>query len=413
MKQFTISKPLVVQAYKAVKASAGAAGIDEQTLGDFDKNLKDNLYKLWNRMSSGSYMPEVIKAVAIPKKQGGERVLGIPTVTDRIAQMIVKLTFEPNVEPCFYSDSYGYIPNKSALDAIGITRQRCWKYKFLIEFDIKGLFDNIDHELLMKAVRKHTNNKWVILYITRWLKVPMQLPDGTIKERTKGIPQGGVISPVLSNLFLHYVFDVWMNKHHSNLPWCRYADDGLIHCHTEQQAKLVLIQLTRRFKECKLEIHSDKTKIVYCKDDDRKENYPNTSFEFLGYCFRRRKAFNSKSKKLFMSFTPGVSKNAIKSMRAKIRRSNIRNRADKSLSDIAKEYNPILRGWIQYYGCYNRWAMSKVLRHFNLSLISWARRKFRKLKTNQRKAAAFIRNIAEREPQLFAHWQVGIVSTFA
>ncbi len=265
----------------------------------------------------------------------------------------------------------------------------------------------------MKAVRRHTDNKWIILYITRWLKAPIQLPNGTIKQRTKGVPQGGVISPILSNLFLHYVFDAWMSKNHPNVPWRRYADDGVIHCHTERQAKLVLEQLALRFEQCRLELHPEKTKIVYCKDDKRKANYPNTSFEFLGYCFRKRVALNSKNNKLFMNFSPGVSKNAIKLMRAKIRSSNIRNRSDKSLKDIAKEYNPILQGWIGYYGCYNRWAMSPALRHFNLTLISWAMRKFRKLRTNKSKAATFIRNIAEREPKLFAHWREGIVSTFA
>ncbi len=236
VKPFTISKHLVMDAFKAVKANAGSAGVDQQSIADFEVNLQDNLYKIWNRMSSGTYFPPPVKAVAIPKKSGGERILGVPTVSDRIAQMVVKLTFEPAVETIFLPDSYGYRPGKSALDAVGVTRERCWKYNWVFEFDIKGLFDNIDHELLMRAVKHHTDCKWVILYIERWLKAPMQKPDGTLVERSKGTPQGGVVSPVLSNLFLHYAFDVWMGKVFPKNPWCRYADDGLAHCKSEKEA---------------------------------------------------------------------------------------------------------------------------------------------------------------------------------
>lgn len=412
-KPFTINKNLVIQAYKLVKANAGASGVDRQTIVEFDKNLKNNLYKIWNRLSSGSYYPPAVKAVPILKKDGGQRMLGVPTVKDRIAQMVVKLVFEPEVEPHFYQDSYGYRPNKSALDAVGITRTRCWKYNFVLEFDIKGLFDNIDHELIMKAVRKHTNNKWVILYIERWLKAPMQLHDGTLIERTKGTPQGGVISPVLSNLFLHYVFDVWISRNHFGVPWCRYADDGLIHCQSELQAKQILIELTERFEDCKLELHPEKTKIVYCKDDSRKDNHPNTSFEFLGYCFRRRVSKSRKDNKLFMNFTPGVSKTTIKSMRLQTRKSGIRNKVEIKLEDIARQYNPVLRGWIEYYGCYNKWALAPVFRHFNTTLIVWTRKKFKTLKSSKRKAANFMKNISKRQPELFVHWRIGMVDMFA
>lgn len=252
-KPFDISKQLVMQGWKLVKENDGSAGVDQQSIADFEMNLKDNLYKIWNRMSSGTYFPPPVKAVPIPKKSGGERILGVPSVSDRVAQMVVKLIFEPCVEPHFLSDSYGYRPNKCALDAVGVTRTRCWKYDWVVEFDIKGLFDNIDHDLLMKAVRKHTDNKFVLLYIERWLKTPMQLPNGSLQEKTVGTMQGGVISPVLSNLFLHYVFDLWMTKQYPNLPWCRYADDGLVHCNTEQQAKQVFEALRKRFEECLLQ----------------------------------------------------------------------------------------------------------------------------------------------------------------
>jgi group II intron reverse transcriptase/maturase len=242
-KPFDIPKALVWNPFKLVKANKGSAGIDQESLEDFEQNLSGNLYKLWNRLSSGAYFPPAVKGVAIPKKQGGERVLGIPTVSDRIAQMTIKLAFEPCVEPHFLDDSYGYRPNKSALDAVGVTRQRCWQYNWLLEFDIKGLFDHIDHELLMKAVRKHTNNRWIILYIERWLKAPMQMSDGKLVERTRGTPQGGVISPVLSNLFMHYAFDVWMTRNHQEKPWCWYADDGIAHCRTKWSAEKLLAEL--------------------------------------------------------------------------------------------------------------------------------------------------------------------------
>jgi RNA-directed DNA polymerase len=322
--------------------------------------------------------------------------------------MVVKLTFESCVEPHFHEDSYGYRPNKSAIDAIGITRQRCWKYDFVLEFDIKGLFDNIGHDLLLKAVKKHTDNPWVIIYIERWLKAPMQMPDGTLIERTRGTPQGGVISPILSNLFLHYVFDVWMGEQHPGKPWCRYADDGLVHCRSEQEAQQLLVNLKHRFETCGLELHPDKTKIVYCKDGTRKNQYPTTQFTFLGYDFRQRSSLNRRDNEVFQNFTPSVSKAAMKSMRAHIRASGIRNRADLSLKEIADIYNPILRGWIQYYGCYNRSELRSVMLYFNKILTAWAMRKYKKLKGHKTRASLFIRKVQKENPRLFSHWEQGL-----
>ncbi len=408
-KPFTIPEGLVKKAFKLVKANKGTAGVDQQSLECFELKLEDNLYKLWNRMSSGSYFPPPVKAVAIPKKTGGERVLGVPTVTDRIAQTVVKLTMEANVEPYFLPDSYGYRPNKSATDAIQVTRQRCWCYNWVVEYDIKSFFDNVNHELLMRAVRKHTNNKWVILYVERWLKVPIQMPDGSLKPRDKGVPQGGVISPLLANLFLHYVFDKWMGKTYPNMPWARYADDGLVHCTTETQAKQILANLHKRFGECKLELHPDKTKIIYCKDANRRGKYKDTKFTFLGYTFRRRQSRNTNTRRIFVSFTPAVSDIAIKSMRAKTRKSNIRNRTDIELKDIAKEFNPILRGWIEYYGCYCPSALYPVFRHFNKSLVTWIMRKYKKFKGRKIRAIKLLEKIAKEKPGLFVHWKLGIV----
>jgi group II intron reverse transcriptase/maturase len=276
-----IDKWQVYEAYEAVKSNKGAAGVDGQTIEQFEADLKGNLYKIWNRMSSGTYFPPPVRAVSIPKKTGGERILGVPTVSDRIAQTVVKRLIEPDLDPVFLPDSYGYRPIKSALDAIGVTRKRCWTYNWVFEFDIKGLFDNLSHDLLMKAVRKHVTCKWALIYIERWLKAPTE-KEGIIIERHRGTPQGGVISPILSNLFLHYCFDLWMQRVHPDLPWCRYADDGLVHCRTEQEAETLMVELQARLAECGLEMHPTKSKIVYCKDGKRQGQYPNVTFDFLG-----------------------------------------------------------------------------------------------------------------------------------
>ncbi len=412
-KQFTIDKWLVYEAYQAVKANAGSAGVDKQSIEDFEKDLKRNLYKIWNRMSSGSYFPPPVKAVAIPKKTGGERILGVPTVADRVAQMVVKRLIEPGIEAKFLPDSYGYRPGRSALDAVGITRERCWKYDWVLEFDIKGLFDNIDHALLLKALEKDVECEWVMLYIKRWLTAPLQLADGTLVERNRGTPQGGVISPVLANLFLHYTFDVWMKKHYPDVPWCRYADDGLAHCKTEQQARALMAALDARFAQCKLQMHPDKTKLVYCKDGKRKKKYPVIQFDFLGYTFRRRTVKNSKRNSMFVNFTPAVSNKAVKAMRQTTRKMNFRICTQLSLADISRLYNPILRGWLQYYGKFFRSAMYPVFRHFNKTLVAWAMKKYSKLKDHKIRASKFLEQLAETKSSLFVHWQKGMVGAFA
>ena len=372
-KAFTIPKQQVMQAYRLVKANAGSSGVDQQSLEDFERNLKNNLYKLWNRLSSGSYFPPPVKAVEIPKKLGGIRTLGVPTVSNRIAQMVVKLSFEPEVEPHFLEDSYGYRPGKSALNAVGVTRKRCWFYDWVIEFDIQGLFDNIPHDLLIKAVEKHTQEKWIILYIKRWLVAPSILPDGKVVERSKGTQQGGVISPVLSNLFLHYVFDKWMQRNHPETLWCRYADDGLVHARTKAEAQAICDQLKERFHQCGLEMHPDKTRIVYCKDGKRKDEYQTTTFDFLGYTFRARRVKN-KYGKLFINFTPAVSAASCKAMRDRIRRWKLKHRTEIGLEAIAEYCNPILRGWLQYYGKFSPSSLYPVWTHFNSTLVRWGQK---------------------------------------
>lgn len=412
-KPYAIDKWLVYEAYQAVKANAGAAGVDRQTLEDFESDLKGNLHRIWNRMSSGSYFPPPVKAVAIPKKKGGERILGVPTVADRVAQMVVKKVIEPGIEACFLPDSYGYRPGKSALDAVGVTRERCWKYDWVLEFDIQGLFDNIDHSLLDKAIEKHVKCGWAKLYLRRWMTAPLQLADGACVERTRGVPQGGVVSPVLSNLFLHYAFDVWMAKTHPRNPWCRYADDGLVHCRTEREAQALRAALEARFGQCGLRMHPDKTKVVYCKDGSRKGKYPNTQFDFLGYTFRPRLVKNRKRNTMFVSFTPAASKAAVKAMRETTRKLNYRNRTELSLADISRLHNPILRGWLEYYGKFCRSAMYPVLRHFNRTLVAWAMRKYKRLKDRKTRASRFLEGLSEKQPHLFVHWQRKMVGAFA
>ena len=412
-KPFKITKKQVYEAYKAVKSNQGAAGVDKETIEQFDANLKGNLYKLWNRMSSGSYFPPPVRAVSIPKKSGGERILGVPTVADRVAQMVVKQLIEPDLDPIFLADSYGYRPKKSALDAIGVTRQRCWKYNWVLEFDIKGLFDNIDHELLLRAVRKHVQCKWALLYIERWLKAPMQLEDGTRVERTCGTPQGGVVSPILSNLFMHYTFDLWMARTYPELPWCRYADDGLVHCRVEYEAERVKAALQARLAECRLEMHPTKTRIVYCRDGKRRGKYPGVKFDFLGYCFRPRLVRRSRDNILFCSFAPAVSPSALKSMRAKIRDLGIRRRTELSLAAIAHRINPLLRGWISYYGRYAPSALAPLLRYVNQTLLAWATRKFKRFKAHRIRASHFLQAMSRLNTNLFVHWRLGMTGTFA
>ena len=408
-KPYAISKNIVYEAFLRVKANRGSAGIDDESIEEFELNLKDNLYKLWNRMSSGSYFPPAVKAVDIPKKAGGTRTLGIPTVADRIAQMTAKLYFEPTVEPFFHEDSYGYRPGKSAIQAIEITRKRCWRYNWVLEFDIKGLFDNIDHDLLMRAVEKHTQNKWLKLYIKRWLKAPFHTKEGII-ERTSGTPQGGVISPVLANLFLHYAFDKWMSIYHPNNPFARYADDAVIHCKTEDEAKKVLESLNKRMNECKLELHPTKTRIVYCKDADRKEEHENISFDFLGYTFRPRLSKNRWGKH-FVNFTPAISNKSKKSIRQKVRDWKLQLKAEKELIDLSMMFNSVIRGWINYYGKFYKSEMYSTLRHINKALIMWARKKYKRFARHKKRAEHFLGRIAKQNPKLFKHWEIGIKPT--
>lgn len=408
-KPFDISKHVVWEAYLRVKANKGAAGIDEQSIADFERELKNNLYKIWNRMSSGSYFPPPVRTVSIPKSGGGLRKLGIPTVGDRIAQMVVKLYLEPEVEGHFHPDSYGYRPGKSALDAVGQARERCWKYDYVIDLDIKGFFDNLEHSLIMRAVKKHTNSEWMLLYIERWLKAPIQLEDGTQVERDCGTPQGSVISPLLANLFMHHAFDKWMQENHPYAPFERYADDVVVHCKSEQQAKYVLTAIAKRLAQCKLELHPEKTRIVYCKDGKRKGSYEHERFDFLGFTFRPRLSKDKKGR-YFVNFSPGISDKAGKTISGRIRSWRLHLRSDRTLEELAQMVNPRVQGWINYYGSYYRSAIRQHLRQLEAYLVRWAIRKYKRFKRHKSWASAWLGRIAKQATGLFAHWRLGLRS---
>lgn len=406
-KPFAISKLLVWRAYREVKSNGGAAGVDNQSLEDFERDLKRNLYRIWNRMSSGSYFPPPVKAVPIPKKSGGTRVLGVPTVSDRIAQMVVKMTLEPILEPVFDEDSYGYRPRRSAHDAIAVTRKRCWQYDWVVEFDIRGLFDNIQHDLLMKALRHHCQCRWVLLYVERWLRASMQQPDGSLTERHQGTPQGGVVSPILANLFLHYAFDAWVRRELPSVPFCRYADDGLLHCRSLRQAQYVMQRIADRFRECGLEIHPDKSCIVYCQDRNRTEQHAKISFDFLGYTFRPRRCVDRRGN-VHPNFLPAISRSSKKSINQTIRGWHLQLKNDKALTDLSRMFNPVLRGWLRYYGRFYPSALRRLWRNINWYLVRWVRRKFKRL-SRMRRAKQYLDRLARANPHLFVHWELGVL----
>ena len=402
-KQYEIPKRAVIDAYQRVKANKGSAGIDGIDFEKFEEKLNNNLYKIWNRMSSGSYFPSPVMAVEIPKKSGGTRRLGIPTITDRVAQMVARMYVEKAVEPMFCEDSYGYRPNKSALDAIEMTRKRCWKYDYVIELDVKGLFDNIDHELLMKVVHRHVKEPWICMYIERWLKTPFVLRNGEIIERKAGTPQGGVISPVLANMFLHYVFDMWMKRNFPQAPFERYADDGVVHCKTKEEAVFIKECLTKRFAECRLELHPTKTRIVYCKDKDRTKDEDLTEFDFLGYTFKAVHIM-CRDGKTRLNFIASVSKTSAKAFRDKIKMLEIHKKTGCKIDMIAEILNPMLRGWINYFGKFNPSAMRCTLQCIERRIAKWAMCKYKRFRGHRRRAEKWLECVRKREPKLFAHW---------
>ena len=404
-KSFVIAKREVWEAYQQVKANRGAAGIDEETIAMFDQNLSRNLYKLWNRMSSGSYFPPPVKQVEIPKAKGGTRKLGIPTVSDRIAQTVVKRAIEPILDPIFHPDSYGYRPGRSAKQAIAVTRKRCWQFDWVVEFDIKSAFDQIDHSLLMKAVSSHIREGWILLYIERWLTAPFETTDGERLPRERGTPQGGVVSPIMMNLFMHYTFDAWMKRVNPSCPFVRYADDAVVHCRTWKQAEEVMRSIALRLADCGLTMHPEKSKVVYCKDSNRTASYPHVSFTFLGFTFRPRVAIN-RQKRAFTNFLPGVSADALKRMRKEVRGWRIHRQTPGTLVELAQQYNPKIRGWWNYFGAFYRTAMRGLSQYIDQKLKLWARRKYKTLSRNKQRSAGWLRKMKNETPRMFSHWSV-------
>jgi len=404
-KPFSIPKQLVWEAYQHVKANKGAAGVDGQSIEDFEADLRNNLYKIWNRMSSGTYFPPPVRAVEILKRGGGTRILGVPAVADRVAQTVAALALQPRTESIFHRDSYGYRPRRGALDAVAKCRERCWKKDWVIDLDVRKFFDSVDHDLMVKAVEANTtrDQRWVVLYVKRWLKAPILMPDGRLAVRDRGTPQGSAVSPVLANLFMHYAFDSWLEREFPAVEFERYADDAVVHCATERQARLVLAALAERMESVGLELHPAKTKIVYCKDRKRRLDCENTSFTFLGYTFRARKAPTRDGQSMFSAFLPAVSRDALKEMGSEVRRWRINLRTTSDIGELAQWMNPVIRGWMTYYGKFYRTELHGLLRRINTYLMRWARRKFRRLRAFKR-AKRWWNGLLHRQPALFAHW---------
>jgi RNA-directed DNA polymerase len=404
-KPFAIPKLLVWEAWRQVKVNKGAPGVDDQALGEFEADLKSNLYKVWNRMSSGTWFPPPVRAVEIPKPHGGGvRVLGVPTIADRVAQTTVAMFLGPLVEPRFHPDSYGYRPNRSAHDALEVCRRRCWKFDWVIDLDVQKFFDEVPWDLIIGAVQAVTDARWVLLYVKRWLAAPLQHPDGSLEQRSRGTPQGSAVSPVLANLFMHYAFDAWMAREHPGCPFERYADDAIVHCASRREAEAVLAGLVVRMNEVGLRLHPDKTRIVYCKDSNRRGEYQHTSFTFLGYAFRPREALNSKTGKPFTSFLPAISPEALKAKSQVLRRMRIHRRTDLTLDELARWLNPIIAGWMHYYGRYYRTAVRPLLQRVNFYLRRWTARKYKRLRTHKR-FERWRTGLISREPGLFVHWR--------
>jgi len=407
-KQFEISQTIVEEAFKRVKANKGAAGSDNQSIEDFERDLERNLYKVWNRMSSGTYFPPAVKCVEIPKGKKGEvRTLGVPTVADRVAQMVAKMYLEPEVEPKFDKDSYGYRPFKSPLGAIGKARERCHRMRWVVDLDIQAFFDSLDHELVIEQVKQYTDQKWILLYVERWLKAPLQKEDGTVEPREIGSPQGSVISPLLANIVLHHVFDSWMRKCFPNIQYERYADDIVLHCHSKKQAEYVKDMISKRLSRYKPNLHPKKTKIVHCARGAEQSEEPFQEFDFLGYTFKARPSRKSDGT-IFRGFGPAISKAAAKEIRETIKSWKLQMLSGATLEDLAKIVNPKVRGWINYYGQYRKSDLYPVLARVNTSLWRWTMRKYKRYHRKPKQARGWLIQESERRPELFAHWQFGV-----
>lgn len=403
-KSFAISKQAVVEAFQKVKAKQGGPGVDGVSIADFESELQDKLYVVWNRMSSGTYFPPPVKVVEIPKPHGGGvRRLGVPTVADRIAQRVVAAELEKVVEAKFHDSSYGYRPGRSPLQAVEVCRERCFMRPWVLDCDIQGFFDNVPHDLIIKAVELNTDKPWVLLYIKRWLKAPLQHLDGTLEQRDRGTPQGSAISPLLSNIFMHYCFDTWMAREFPTIWFERFCDDIVVHCSSEKQTKYVYRRIAERLGECGLQLHPDKTRVVYCAQEGREDSFENTSFTFLGYAFAKRSA-RRRDGGTFNGFLPAVSKAAMTKMNRTVASWRLPRHTTMSLNDLAAWINPIVTGWLHYYGRFYPSAMMVLLRRINAYILRWARKKYKRLRSFKR-AMAWWKGVTQRDSTLFTHWR--------
>ena len=402
-KPFEISKWAVREAWEKVKANKGAPGVDGESIAAFETDLKNNLYRIWNRMSSGSYFPPPVRAVQIPKAHGaGTRVLGVPCVADRVAQTVVAMELEKRVELIFHPDSYGYRPKRSALDAVAACRRRCWRTDWVIDLDIAKFFDCVPHDLMVKAVAANTDLPWVVLYVKRWLNAPLAMPDGTLQQRDRGTPQGSAVSPVMANLFLHYAFDLWLVREFPAVAFERYVDDAVIHCVSQGQAEQVLAALAERMRMVGLQLHPEKTGIVYCQDGRRRDRFERTSFTFLGFTFRARRV-RQRSGKISNGFVPAISTDALNNISAQVRAWGLHRYTEVCEADIARRINPVVRGWMNYYGAFYRSALYPLLARINAYLVRWLRKKFKRLRGRRQAQQAWKRAVTTR-PRFFAHW---------
>ena len=394
----------VAKAYQKVRKGGKAVGIDQQSWADFDKEPERNLYVIWNRLASGSYHPQPVREVEIPKKDGSKRKLGIPTLRDRIAQQVVKDYMEKRIDKLFHENSYGYRPLKSAHQAIEQVRQNTFGFDWVLDMDISKFFDEVDHDLTLKAVSHVMEEKWVLMYVERWLKMPVQKQDGTVEPKQgKGTPQGGVISPLLANLYLHFAMDKWLSNHYHTVRFVRYADDVVIHCSTHQQAEQVKEALINRLAEVKLKVNESKTHIAYCKDYRRKESHEKVKFEFLGFSYQPRARKSKRDGKNFMAFTAEISQTNKKRIIQTIRELGVWRDTRVEIQSIAAQLNAKLRGWINYYGLYSKRSLRIALVKVEERLVKWLKKKH---KAGTRKARAKLKVIRRENPELFYHWRI-------
>jgi RNA-directed DNA polymerase len=404
-KSLPVSKRMVWESYLNVISKDGGAGIDGQSIEMFNADMSANLYKLWNRMSSGSYFPPAVRTVLIPKKQGGLRPLGIPTIADRIAQGVVKDYLEPKIESLFHPSSFGYRPGKNAHQALEQCHRNCMTNAWVVDVDIKGFFDNINHDLMMELLKMHSDEKWVLLYVERWLKAGVEQSDKSIEARTKGTPQGGVISPLLANIYLHHAFDKWISEMYPQSPFERYADDIVIHCASKESAEQILAELQIRMSEFELTLHPEKTKIVYCKSYQRPERHENESFIFLGNSFEPT---TIKSRKMegtrFLIFAGDICNAAKTSIRSKIKEVLNPQWSNQTLEGFAQRLNPKIRGWVNYYTKFNRQKVEEVFYYLNDLIQQWMKHKY-KIGSKKRLYDKYYQ-FQTANPDLFYHWKL-------